>query len=90
VTLSASFNADWLTIHVGDTGCGFSPSQISDGVGLSNVGSRLVSLYGEKARLSIDSHPGQGTSVSFSIPARPAKKPRVLQEAHIAREARIE
>jgi sensor histidine kinase YesM len=37
-------------------------------VGLSNVNSRLIKLYGQSSRLRVDSAAGQGTTVSFSIP----------------------
>jgi sensor histidine kinase YesM len=38
------------------------------GVGLANIHKRLLSLYGEG--LSIDSEPGRGTRVSFTVPAQ--------------------
>ena len=44
------------------------PQLFTSGVGLSNVNDRLIRIYGEHARLQIDSAPGQGTTVSFVIP----------------------
>ena len=41
---------------------------LNRGVGLSNVNSRLIKLYGQSSRLRVDSAAGQGTTVSFSIP----------------------
>jgi len=37
-------------------------------VGLRNVHERLQSTYGERYRLSIESEPGTGTTVSFCVP----------------------
>jgi sensor histidine kinase YesM len=41
---------------------------LTRGVGLSNVNNRLLKLYGEAAKLKIDSAPGQGATVSFAVP----------------------
>jgi signal transduction histidine kinase len=72
ITLTAARTDDYLKIIVADTGFGIAPSLLrqvfSHGVGLSNVNERLLGLYGEQSRLHIDSQPGQGTTVSFSIP----------------------
>ncbi|MNY70199.1 hypothetical protein D3C86_2082830 [compost metagenome] len=40
--------------------------KVSGGIGLLNTNRRLTQLYGRG--LSIQSEPGQGTSVSFTIP----------------------
>jgi sensor histidine kinase YesM len=62
-----------MSVIVADTGAGIAPSEMDDllnrGVGLSNVNSRLVKLYGQSSRLRVDSAAGQGTTVSFSVPA---------------------
>jgi two-component system LytT family sensor kinase len=72
ITLSAAVTDHCLNISVADTGTGISPTVLRDlfsrGVGLSNVNERLIGLYGETARLRIDTLPGQGTTVSFAIP----------------------
>jgi signal transduction histidine kinase len=61
-----------MSVIVADTGAGIPPSEMDDllnrGVGLSNVNSRLVKLYGQSSRLRVDSAAGQGTTVSFSVP----------------------
>jgi sensor histidine kinase YesM len=72
ITLSATLKDHCLNVSVADTGAGIAPSALPDlfsrGVGLANVNQRLIGLYGEPARLRIDSHPGQGTTVSFAVP----------------------
>lgn len=70
----------WLTVW--DDGTGIPPEtlrQILDGIlpnargynqiGLSNVSERLVLYYGNSSRLVVQSEEGQGTTISFSIPA---------------------
>nr|WP_137060897.1 hypothetical protein [Paenibacillus terrae] len=41
---------------------------IDNGIGISNTNRRLIQLYGQG--LSIDSKPGEGTTVSFVIPMK--------------------
>src|SRR5215813_2423069 len=73
ITLSVSLRDGGMSVIVADTGAGIAPSEMDDllnrGVGLSNVNSRLVKLYGQSSRLRVDSAAGQGTTVSFSVPA---------------------
>lgn len=73
LTLSASVRHNQLHIVVADTGAGIPaaelPNVLTRGVGLGNVNSRLLRLCGPAAKLRLDSTPGQGTTVSFSIPA---------------------
>jgi sensor histidine kinase YesM len=67
---------DHYYVEVKDNGCGFNPDQkpntihngneASGGIGLTNIEERLQGLYG--CGLTIDSHPGAGTLVSFCIP----------------------
>src|SRR5262249_39165241 len=72
ITLSVSLRDGGMSVIIADTGAGIAPSEMDDllnrGVGLSNVNSRLVKLYGQSSRLRVDSAAGQGTTVSFSIP----------------------
>jgi signal transduction histidine kinase len=72
ITLSATVNDGWLNIAVTDTGAGIAPSRLPQlftcGVGLHNIRERLTALYHEQARLTVDSLPGQGATVSFAIP----------------------
>jgi K+-sensing histidine kinase KdpD len=72
ITLSATVRDGRLSISVADTGVGIASGEMRDlltrGVGLSNVNNRLTKLYGEAAKLKVDSAPGQGATVSFAVP----------------------
>ncbi len=68
VTISARADNNMLTLNVTDTGLGFQQNTIS-GVGLSNIRARLLSLFGEKSKLTITDNTPAGVSASFSIPA---------------------
>lgn len=72
ITLSASVRDGRLSISVADTGVGIGSGEMRElltrGVGLSNVNNRLTKLYGDAAKLKIDSAPGQGATVSFAVP----------------------
>ena len=73
-----------LFIKVYDNGVGISAAKVGDlyseqsthstkngfGIALKNVLERLRSTYGKKSDLCIDSSPGQGTTISFVIPAK--------------------
>jgi two-component system, LytTR family, sensor histidine kinase LytS len=37
-------------------------------IGLKNVNSRLIALFGNESRLSVESRPGVGTTVTFMVP----------------------
>jgi len=63
-----------LRLSIEDDGCGMTEQQLrrlhdpeSGGVGLRNIGKVLKLLYGVDIR--IESAPGQGTRLSFDIPA---------------------
>ncbi len=55
---------------VADDGSGFEPGPIGSSSGLQNMSDRIGALGGE---LHIASSPGQGTTMSGSVPARPAE-----------------
>ncbi|MGH9827690.1 MAG: histidine kinase, partial [Blastocatellia bacterium] len=77
LVLSVTVLEDRLVVCVSDSGIGISPSELeakmSRGVGLRNVDGRLAALYGETARLRVESECGRGTTVSFSIPLERCK-----------------
>ncbi len=55
-----------LRVNIEDNGCGFDPSSARpEGNGLRNMRQRFQALGG---RFTLESHPGQGTRVSMSIP----------------------
>jgi two-component system LytT family sensor kinase len=66
-----------LIIEVEDDGVGMGsvnllerPSGLGGtGIGMANVAERLKVLYGEAARMTIDSHEGKGTLVRLRLPA---------------------
>ena len=67
INLQLICHADELTLLVEDNGVGFDPATLTPaaGVGLQNMGSRLVYLGGE---LTVDSRPGHGTTIAARLP----------------------
>jgi two-component system LytT family sensor kinase len=64
-----------LVIEVEDDGVGMSATQNAiaessrgTGIGMANVSERLQVLYGDTARITIDSHEGKGTLVRIRLP----------------------
>jgi two-component system LytT family sensor kinase len=43
------------------------------GIGMANVAERLKVLYGDTARMTIDSHDGKGTLVRLRLPVLPTE-----------------
>ena len=82
ITITVARDAKSLLIRIADNGVGIAPAKLRDllregaavksgmglGIALKNVNNRLVTLYGKKGALNIDSEPGIGTAISFSIP----------------------
>ncbi|MGH9432102.1 MAG: sensor histidine kinase [Terriglobia bacterium] len=72
ITLVARRKDGHLIVEVHDDGVGISPERRKDiyesGIGIRNVNERLRVLYGHEYSLRIQSEPGQGTSISFTIP----------------------
>lgn len=73
IRISVKSNKEFLLVKVLDTGVGMPKSKIYDilssgakGIGVYNVNSRLIRLYGQKLR--IVSKPNKGTSVIIKIP----------------------
>jgi two-component system, LytTR family, sensor kinase len=64
-----------LIIEVEDDGVGMGGAQLEEssswagmGIGMANVSERLQVLYGDTARMTIDSHEGKGTLVRIRLP----------------------
>ncbi|WP_003541876.1 sensor histidine kinase [Desulfotomaculum nigrificans] len=83
VEISAVDQGDHVLITVKDNGVGIDPEMQRylldaerdaerdrgvDGIGLINVHSRLVGVFGPESGLNIYSVPGQGTTISFKVP----------------------
>ncbi len=64
-----------LIIEVEDDGVGMGGAQLEEsskwtgmGIGMANISERLQVLYGDTARMTIDSHEGKGTLVRIRLP----------------------
>ena len=64
-----------LVIEVEDNGVGMSATQATDGInlrgagiGMANISERLQMLYGDNARMTVDSGEGKGTLVRIRLP----------------------
>jgi two-component system LytT family sensor kinase len=76
IHLRSRLDGGTLTIEVEDDGVGMGSGNLLDppagmestGIGLANVRERLTVLYGEAARLTMESRPGQGTLMRLRIP----------------------
>ena len=88
VTLSIALVDGRLRVRVEDNGVGFEEEMDGDAenkdlrransgtlVGLSNVRQRLKTVLAESYNFHIRSTPEAGTTISFSLPARPAETP---------------
>jgi len=64
-----------LIIEVEDDGVGMGNAQLEEssswpgmGIGMANISERLQVLYGDTARMTIDSHEGKGTLIRIRLP----------------------
>jgi LytS/YehU family sensor histidine kinase len=64
---------EMVVITVRDTGAGAAEDAIArpGGTGLRKLRERLAALYGRRARLDLESRPGQGFTASLTIPLQP-------------------
>ncbi len=76
IFLRSRLSTDALIIEVEDDGVGMGAAQLIEkpnglggtGIGMANVAERLKVLYGDTARMTIDSHHGKGTLVRLRMP----------------------
>ncbi|MBL0142395.1 MAG: histidine kinase [Betaproteobacteria bacterium] len=67
VLISAQAQDGRLRLMVSDTGRGFGDS-VGAGVGLANIRERLVALYGERAKLTLESNSPNGVIATIEVP----------------------
>jgi two-component system LytT family sensor kinase len=90
IYLRSQLSDSYVTIEVGDDGVGMASAQLlvrptglgQGGIGMANVAERLKVLYGDTARMTVDSHDGNGTLVRLQLPILPenASHPTALYE----------
>ena len=68
VNVSAVRDNGTLVIEVRDSGPGFRPAAMHDGIGLANTRARLEQLYGSRYLFEYGSRPEGGASVRITIP----------------------
>ncbi len=75
IHLRSRLSGSGLIIEVEDDGVGMGATQSLEpgstrgaGIGITNISERLQVLYGDTARMTIDSHEGKGTLVRIRLP----------------------
>jgi two-component system LytT family sensor kinase len=79
ITLRSRLIKSRLIIEVEDDGVGMGAAHLlekpdglgSTGIGMANVAERLKVLYGDTARMMIESHEGRGTQIRLRLPVLP-------------------
>jgi two-component system LytT family sensor kinase len=79
ITLRSRLVESHLELEVEDDGVGMGAAQLFDqpdglggsGIGMANVAERLKVLYGDTAKMIIDSREGSGTSIRLRLPVLP-------------------
>jgi len=88
IYLRSQLSDEHVTIEVEDDGVGMASVQLLEkpggfgegGIGMANVAERLKVLYGETARMTIDSRNGTGTLVRLRLPVLPGDAAATLYE----------
>ena len=75
IYLRSRVSGSRLIIEVEDDGVGMGVAQLEEssswsgmGIGMANISERLQVLYGDTARMTIDSHEGKGTLIRIRLP----------------------
>jgi two-component system LytT family sensor kinase len=76
IFLRSHLHNSTLVVEVEDDGVGMASAQMLErptglggsGIGMANVAERLKVLYGDAARMTVDSHEGKGTLVRLRLP----------------------
>jgi two-component system LytT family sensor kinase len=79
IFLRSQLSDSYVTIEVEDDGVGMGSAQLFEpptglgkgGIGMANVAERLKVLYGDTARMTVDSRNGTGTLVRLRLPVLP-------------------
>jgi signal transduction histidine kinase len=73
IDVAVSREGDFIRVAVKDTGRGLTdtPTQAGGGVGLSNIRERLIALYGEQGKLTLESNEPKGVIASIVVPTTP-------------------
>jgi two-component system LytT family sensor kinase len=90
IFLRSQLSDGHVTIEVEDDGVGMASAQLLErpaglgqgGIGMANVAERLKVLYGDNARMTVDSRNGNGTLVRLRLPVLPdgSSHPAALYE----------
>ena len=78
ITLRSRVHDGMVVIEVEDDGVGMMPGgaeHAGSGIGMANVKERLNVLYGDAAKMEIDSQRGKGTLVRITIPVPQSDEP---------------
>ena len=73
ICVTAARDNGRIRITVEDDGPGFNPAHRPEGHGLALLDARLAMLFGDRASMRVDSHPGH-TGVTIDVPAESAIK----------------
>jgi two-component system LytT family sensor kinase len=82
IYLRSRLNDSQLVVEVEDDGVGMGAVQLLErpsglggtGIGMANVAERLKVLYGDTARMNIDSREGKGTLIRLRLPVLPNER----------------
>jgi two-component system LytT family sensor kinase len=81
IYMRSRLNGASLTIEIEDDGVGMGSASLlerptgfgGNGIGMANIAERLKVLYGDKAKMTIDSLQGKGTLVRLRLPVLPTE-----------------